>query len=113
MDVSKASLYEHSQQRNGEDQTSTSKIFRIIKDMAQRAADEGDDEEMGELAMMDVRNRVIAKGFTEMQLMETILEVSLSWCFHSWTKLTQAVQYENMDVLMRTANGSRLQFVTV
>ncbi|EAL19989.1 hypothetical protein CNBF3160 [Cryptococcus deneoformans B-3501A] len=95
MDVSKASLYEHSQQRNGEDQTSTSKIFRIIKDMAQRAADEDDDEEMGELAMMDVRNRVIAKGFTEMQLMETILE------------------YENMDVLMRTANGSRLQFVTV
>lgn len=113
MDVSKASLYEHSQQRNGEDQTSTSKIFRIIKDMAQRAADEDDDEEMGELAMMDVRNRVIAKGFTEMQLMETILEVSFYRCFFSSIKLTPVVQYENMDVLMRTANGSRLQFVTV
>ncbi|TYJ57734.1 hypothetical protein B9479_001588 [Cryptococcus floricola] len=92
MDVSKASLQEQSQQRNGEDQTSTSKIFRIIKDMAQRAAE--DDEEMGELTMMDVRGRVIAKGFTEMQMMDTILE------------------YENMDVLMRTANGNKLQFVS-
>ncbi|WVO15363.1 translation elongation factor Tu [Cryptococcus depauperatus] len=91
MDVSKASLHEHNQQK-GEDHTVTSKVFRIIKDMAQKA---GDGEELGELLVSDVRTRVIAKGFTDLQMMDTILE------------------YENMDVLMRTTNGSRLQFVTV
>lgn len=44
--------------------------------MVQRVVDEDDDEEMGELVMMDVRNRVIVKGFMEMQLMEIIFEVS-------------------------------------
>ncbi|WVQ81309.1 hypothetical protein IAT38_003432 [Cryptococcus sp. DSM 104549] len=93
MDVSKASLYEHqANARAGEDQTSTSKIFRLIKDMAARQGGT-DDEEMGELSVMDVRSRVVAKGFTESQMMETITE------------------YENMGVLMRVANGSKLRFV--
>ena len=81
MDVSKASLYEN-QRGTGEDQTDTSKIFRIIKDMASRGGrrgrasdDDDDDEEMDELIMVDVRSRVIAKGFTETQLMDTVLEV--------------------------------------
>ena len=89
MDVSKASLYEHQAGRNaGEDQTDTSKIFRIIKDMAAkggqgrrrtrgRADEDEDEDELEELAMVDVRNRVLAKGFTETQLMDTVLEVSL------------------------------------
>ena len=96
MDVSKSSLYEHQAGRNGggEDQTDTSKIFRIVKDMAtkgdrrqgrgggrgrglQDEDEEGDedDEELEELAMVDVRARVLAKGFTETQLMDTVLEV--------------------------------------
>lgn len=108
MDVSKASLYEHQAGRNaGEDQTDTSKIFRIIKDMAAkggqgrrrtrgRADEEDEDEdELEELAMVDVRNRVLAKGFTETQLMDTVLE------------------YENMGVLVRTANATRVRFVAV
>lgn len=91
MDVSKASLYEHQAGRNaGEDATDTSKIFRIIKDMAagggprtrgrgrRGASDEDEDEEeMEELSMVDVRSRVVAKGFTETQLIDTIQEVSL------------------------------------
>ncbi|KAK4687318.1 DNA replication licensing factor MCM7, partial [Tremellales sp. Uapishka_1] len=103
MDVSKASLYEHQANRNGEDQTDTSKIFRIVKDMAsgtsgrrgrRRSADEDEDEdELEELMMNEVRNRVLAKGFTETQLMDTILE------------------YENMGVFMRTTNNTRLRFV--
>ena len=83
MDVSKASLYEHQSGRTGEDQTDTSKIFRIIKDMASKEArrrsaevDE-DEDELEELKMVDVRARVVAKGFTETQMMDTILEVGL------------------------------------
>lgn len=82
MEVSKASLYEHSSKRyTGEDTTDTSKIFRIIKEMASSTANEEDEdvdseiEELGELSMIDVRSRVLAKGFTEDTLMDTILEV--------------------------------------
>jgi len=46
-----------------------------------------------ELAMVDVKARVIAKGFTDTQLTDTISE------------------YENMGVLVRTANNTRLRFV--
>jgi DNA replication licensing factor MCM7 len=87
MECSKASLHEHDATRQaGDDHTTTSKIFRIIKDMAAapRQARRGDsiededteDEELTELSMIDVRARVLAKGFTETQLMEAILEVS-------------------------------------
>ncbi|ORY33036.1 MCM2/3/5 family-domain-containing protein [Naematelia encephala] len=100
MDVSKASLHEHQANRGaGEDQTDTSKIFRIIKDMASRrarrrgASDDEDEGELEELAMNDLRARVIAKGFTETQFMDTVLE------------------YENMGVLLRTAHATRLRFV--
>lgn len=99
MDVSKASLYEHQANgRNaGEDQTDTSKIFRIIKDMASapkvskrervmaaatrrgaavESEEEEDDDELEELQVVDVRSRVLAKGFTENQFMDTLAEVS-------------------------------------
>lgn len=104
MDVSKASLYEH-QQRSGEDTTDTSKIFRIIKEMAsgrgaaarRRAAgednDDDDDGELQEMSVTELRARVIAKGFTENQFIDTLTE------------------YENMGVLMRSANGTRVRFV--
>lgn len=103
MDVSKASLYEH-RDNQGEDTTATSRIFRIVKDMAsgaagrrrRRAAEqdyESEEEEMEELNLVDVRARVIAKGFTENQLIDTLTE------------------YENMGVLVRTANGQRIRFV--
>lgn len=115
MDVSKASLNEHAaKERDGQDGTATSKIYRIIRDMAvangmgkpknigagpgrrgRRAGGmaDSDDEEDGEVALVDARARVFAKGFTEVQLMETILE------------------YENLGVLARVANGTRLRFV--
>lgn len=74
MDVSKASLYEH-QANRGEDQTDTSKIFRIIKDMAAR-----EDEE--EVPMNEIRQRVLAKGFTETQFMDSVLEVRWPFPLH-------------------------------
>jgi DNA replication licensing factor MCM7 len=98
MEVSKSSLYDSQAARNnGEDQTDASKIFRIIKDMAtaprmakrarkgRRAVDESSEEEeedLDELSMVDVRSRVLAKGFTESALMETLLEVSYYSCAH-------------------------------
>ena len=89
MEASKASLYEHAGREREGDASDTSRIFRIIKDMASRkekerrqAEEDGEDvedenEDEGELSMNEVRARVVAKGFTETQLMDTILEVSL------------------------------------
>ena len=82
MEASKASLYEHAGREREGDASDTSRIFRIIKDMAarkEREEAEEDEEEgdEGELSMNEVRARVIAKGFTETQLMDTILEVCL------------------------------------
>lgn len=100
MEASKESLLDESDREREYDQTDTSKIFRIIKNMAsakkgdsgaQRRSlrrlgkgpgrDEGmevdeDEDEIEELAMVDIRARVLAQSFTETQLMETILEVS-------------------------------------
>ncbi|CDZ97334.1 mcm-domain-containing protein [Phaffia rhodozyma] len=114
MDVSKASLNENTgKDREVTDGTSTSKIYRIIRDMAisngmgkpknigsgpggrrgRRLAEASDEEDDGEIVMLDVKARVFAKGFTETQLMETILE------------------YENLGVISRVANGTRLRFI--
>jgi DNA replication licensing factor MCM7 len=117
MDVSKASLNENAaKDKEAGDQTSTSKIYRLIRDMATAAGlgkggarigsgpgrrgrrggmveDSDEEENDGELAMVDVKARVFAKGFTETQVMETIIE------------------YENLGVISRVANGTRLRFV--
>jgi DNA replication licensing factor MCM7 len=101
MDVSKASLNENAgRDAAGGDQTATSKIYRIIRDMATAAGmgrgggrlgngpgrrgrrgmqveSSDEDENDGELTLLDVKARVFAKGFTESQVMETILDVSL------------------------------------
>lgn len=102
MEVSKESLYEDEDREQDRDRTNTSQIFRLIKDMAndkkrgpkrrtKRArrigkgpggerdmdVDDSDEEEDEELSMVDIRARVLAAGFTEAQLMETIINVSL------------------------------------
>ena len=87
------------------DRSDTSRVYRIIKDMAQAAVaagsgravrkrprrlgrgpdrerDVGDDEEGGDgaldvLSMVDIRARVLRAGYTEAQLMTTIQEVRL------------------------------------
>ncbi|KAG9012555.1 Mcm2-7 hexameric complex component [Tulasnella sp. 427] len=95
------------------DHSVESKIYRIIKDMAARGkrrsgrgrrigrgpggerdmdVDDEDDDEEPELDMVDVRARVLAKGFTEDQLVATIDE------------------YEDMNVFTRVANGTKLRF---
>lgn len=102
MEESKHSLVEDDEREQETDKSPVSKIYRIIKEMAvaQRADTppptgtrrsrrrmgkgpdgerdmdvDDDDETLEELLMIDIRARVLAKNFTETQLMETIIEV--------------------------------------
>ena len=86
MDVSKASLYTSERQRGGlgDDQSPVSKIYRILRDLAvQAGADDdsfgrpaGSATRLGELHLPDVRARVLAAGWVEDQLQETLQEYS-------------------------------------
>lgn len=93
MEASKESLEERTDEAMDGDRTATSRIFRLMKGMAtmpsrrrmgrgpggERDMDMDEDEEGGEMmqvAMVDLRARVLAKGFTETQLMDTIQQVS-------------------------------------
>lgn len=72
IEVSKASLYE--KQDDNADNTPSSKIYNIIRTMAYGS---GGAEGSGELLMRTVRERVLAKGFTEDQLAEALDEYSM------------------------------------
>ncbi|KZT09595.1 MCM-domain-containing protein [Laetiporus sulphureus 93-53] len=123
MEVSKASLQEEENQERDQDRSDTSKIYRLIKDMAvdRRAVSDGkrkkrktkrlgrgpagendmdvddeglqDQDDLDELSLVDIRARVLRSGFTEAQLMDTIM------------------QYEDIEVWMRVANDSKLRFI--
>ncbi|KAG6916652.1 hypothetical protein DXG01_005938 [Tephrocybe rancida] len=119
MSCSKESLQEDTDKEYEPDRSNTSQIFRLIKSMAQSGdrtpkrrpqrrqkkfgrgpgrerdmdvdSDEEDDDD--ELSLVDVRARVMNAGFTEAQLMDTISE------------------YEELNVLMRVKNGSKLRII--
>ncbi|KAI6005829.1 MCM2/3/5 family-domain-containing protein [Pisolithus albus] len=116
MECSKESLYEDDDREQEVDRSVVSQIYRLIKQMVaeggqkrrkrQRrfgrgpsgdpdAEDSDEDEGNEELSMIDVRSRVLGAGYNEAQLNETIIE------------------YENVDVWTRVANGSRLRFIDV
>ena len=106
METSKESLLEDEQKEDGSggDRSTASRVYRLIRDMfdkgkkgkgrgfvrrkrfgrgpdRERDQDmdvdaESDDENEGTLSMVDVRARVLAAGFTEVDLMNTITEVS-------------------------------------
>ncbi|KAF8343932.1 DNA replication licensing factor MCM7 [Cantharellus anzutake] len=108
MEKSKESLEEDNELGDREaDRTGTSKIYRLIKDMIPRERgpwtssnklgrgpdgnSDGEDDDF-ELSIVDIRSRILAAGFTETELMDTIQE------------------YEFLDVWTRTTNGSKLRF---
>ncbi|RPA97995.1 DNA replication licensing factor mcm7 [Choiromyces venosus 120613-1] len=93
IEVSKASLQEKGDWGE-EDNTVSSKIYNIIRTLAfgGGAGGEGGD---GELSMRHVRERVLAKGFTEDQLVGVIDE------------------YSALDVWQVAGEGTRLVFVGV
>ena len=105
MECSKESLEDDEDKEYEPDRSIISQIFRLIKNMAgeggkrrkrQRRFGKGpggeremdvdssdDDNNDGELALIDVRSRVLGAGYTEAQLNDTIAEVSsifFSWC---------------------------------
>ncbi|KAJ6502171.1 minichromosome maintenance protein mcm7p [Mycena sanguinolenta] len=129
MECSKHSLIDEDEMEQGPDKSAISQIFRLIKQMAGAGApsrkrkggkkqkrlgrgpnrerdmdvdsdeDEDSDDEYGrdpeEVSLVDIRARVTTAGFTEAQLNETI------------------AKYEDLNVLTRVANGSKIRFITV
>ncbi|KZF26816.1 putative DNA replication licensing factor Mcm7 [Xylona heveae TC161] len=91
VEVSKSSLY-HDTRATG-DQSPSSKIYNLIRAMADSGAAAVEDGSRGELSMRKVRERIVAKGFTEDQLVHAIDEYAL------------------LDVWQTTADGSRLIFI--
>ncbi|KAL9113697.1 MAG: hypothetical protein Q9227_002142 [Pyrenula ochraceoflavens] len=91
VEVSKASLY--NDQSRGGDQTVATKIYNLIRGMHESGAAAVGDGSRGELSMRRVRERLVAKGFTEDQITNTIDEYSL------------------LDVWQVANNGTRLVFI--
>ncbi|PYI05841.1 MCM-domain-containing protein [Aspergillus sclerotiicarbonarius CBS 121057] len=91
VEVSKASLSTDGQ--SGMDQSPTSKIYYLIRSMLESGAAAVGDGDEGELSMRRIRERVLAKGFTEDQLTMAIDE------------------YENNNVWQVVGNGNRLVFI--
>ncbi|KAF8533734.1 MCM2/3/5 family-domain-containing protein [Trichophaea hybrida] len=83
IEVSKASLYD-TEQNTGADLTISSKIFRIIRTAAGRG---------NEVPMRVIRERVLAKGYTEDALVKCVEE------------------YEGLDVWQVSENGTKLVFI--
>ncbi|EAU34895.1 DNA replication licensing factor mcm7 [Aspergillus terreus NIH2624] len=93
VEVSKASLAHDGQQ--GADQTPSSKIYSLIRSMYESGAAAMGDGESGALDMRRVRERLIAKGFTEDQIGMAISE------------------YENFNVWQVTDGGNGLMFLDI
>ncbi|KAL5511283.1 MCM7 [Sanghuangporus vaninii] len=117
MEISAESLKDDDEEMERGDSTIKSRIFRIIRDMFSAAQSgvqhrtrsnrrlgkgpsgerdmdiDEEEEDKDELSMVDIRNRILAAGFTESQLMDCIQE------------------YEGIDVWTRVANNTKLRFV--
>lgn len=101
MDVSKESLQEDADKEYEADKSAVSQIFRLIKGMSSSkgqgrspkkvkrrrlgkgpgrersmSIDSDDEDSVEELVLIDIRARVLRAGFTEVQLNDTIAEVS-------------------------------------
>ena len=82
IEVSKASLYNESVRAG--DQSPSSKIYNLVRAMRDSGAAGVHDGDIGELSMRKLRERIIAKGFTEDQFEQALEEYMLldvSRCF--------------------------------
>ncbi|KAL8840443.1 MAG: hypothetical protein Q9170_001319 [Blastenia crenularia] len=91
VEVSKASLYGDS--RGKSDQSPSSKIYHLVRAMKDSGAAAVGDGSSGELSIKKVRERIIAKGFTDDQFSQALDE------------------YAMLDVWQTTAQGTRLIFI--
>ncbi|KAK0746087.1 MCM2/3/5 family-domain-containing protein [Schizothecium vesticola] len=100
VEASKESLAAEDRGSSRRTLNASSKIYNLVKGLADsgacRADEEGEDEdEFGiELNMRKVKERVIAKGFTEDQWMAAVEE------------------YTELDIWQTAGNGARLVFIT-
>lgn len=100
VEASKESLYAD-QDGYRKDSSPSSRIYNMVRALAEagqcrpeEADDEDDEETLGmELSMKKVKERVIAKGFTEDQWRNAVLE------------------YTDLDIWQTAGNGTRLLFV--
>jgi DNA replication licensing factor MCM7 len=80
IEVSKASLYNDGE--SGADHTPSSKIYTLIRTLRESGAAAIGDDEDNALSVRRIRERVLAKGFTEDQLTTTLHEYAeLNVCF--------------------------------
>ncbi|OQE31975.1 hypothetical protein PENSTE_c001G05423 [Penicillium steckii] len=91
IEVSKASLYNDGE--SGVDHTPSSKIYKLIGSLRESGAAAMGDGDDSEMSIRRIRERVLAKGFTDDQLTTTIHE------------------YTELGVWLTTGDGSRLVFV--
>ncbi|KAK4694948.1 DNA replication licensing factor MCM7, partial [Lecanoromycetidae sp. Uapishka_2] len=91
VEVSKASLY--NENRGAADQSPSSKIYNLVRAMKDSGAAAVGDGSRGELSIKKVRERIIAKGFTEDQFSQALDEYAL------------------LDVWQTAAEGTRLVFI--
>ncbi|KAI4113549.1 MAG: hypothetical protein LQ345_005493, partial [Seirophora villosa] len=75
VEVSKASLYGSSRGRS--DQSPSSKIYHLVRAMKDSGAAAIGDGSSGELSIKKVRERIIAKGFTDDQFSQALDEYAL------------------------------------
>jgi DNA replication licensing factor MCM7 len=75
VEVSKSSLY--SEQGKSGDQSPSSKIYNLIRSMRDSGAAAVGDGSRGELSVKKVRERIVAKGFTEDQFTQALMEYAL------------------------------------
>ncbi|KAI1166840.1 DNA replication licensing factor mcm7 [Nemania serpens] len=100
VESSKESLAAHEGAGGRRTLNAASRIYNLVKALADsgacRAAEDDEDDEEGtvELSMRKVRERVLAKGFTEDQWLNALEE------------------YTNLDIWQTAGNGSRLVFIT-
>lgn len=136
MECSKESLQEDSDKEHEPDKSAVSQVFRLIKGMAsgenkpppkvQRKqkrlgkgpggerdmdVDDSEEEDTDELSMVDIRARVMNAGWSEVVLMETISQVCFSLVSQGACHDLLLSQYEDLDVWVRVANGSKLRFI--
>lgn len=116
VEVSKASLYEDSKDRRG-DQSPSTKIFNLIRGMRDSGA-AATGEGRGELDLRRVRERVLAKGFTVQQLEACLdeyadLDVSDFGCNGNvWLMLTNLYRFGKPPPRVRVWCSSRLVMMT-
>ncbi|GKT48083.1 DNA replication licensing factor MCM7 [Colletotrichum spaethianum] len=99
IEASKESLAAEQSANGRQRLNASSRIYNLVKTLADsgacRADDAEDDDELGvELSLRKVKERVIAKGFTEDQWLSALEE------------------YNELDVWQTAGNGTRLVFIT-